>query len=421
VMTLPTGAAEGVQISAEKVDASTNTVTVSGNMRGLAGQTFELEQQYSRVEFIADAAGSWWPTAHAIQLAPSQIDALDDIALAETDVPAAPSATPLAGGEDTYSRGDHVHPSAGLYIPWGTGFDGDLNFDGTTTVVLTDAQGFTSNLVPASGVYTINLPISARTISLGNNVVLAVGQGCTISVSDVLSCAPGWSATIHADGNPGLANGTAGAARATNLIGNTGAGGAGNTGAGSSGSSVGGAGADQWNVGLGAAGGLGPSGAGGGISGGALANQTELWNLGRSPDLLLRGEMKGFRNPNGPAWIVGSGGGGGGGGDGTNKGGGGGSGAGVLIVNARKIVGNITFRANGGNGGSPTTGNAGGGGGGGGGLVLVNSTDLTTYTGPSSSSSRATHAKGGTGGTKVGTGVNGTAGGNGFIYVTQWA
>lgn len=51
-------------VSVEKVDASANAVTVSGNIRGSAA-TFALQLQFQSIEFVADAAGSWRPrTGH---------------------------------------------------------------------------------------------------------------------------------------------------------------------------------------------------------------------------------------------------------------------------------------------------------------------------------------------------------------------
>lgn len=61
-MTLPTGAVEGSHISVEKIDASANTVTVTGNIRGAAATTLTLSSQFSGAEFVADSSGSWWPT-----------------------------------------------------------------------------------------------------------------------------------------------------------------------------------------------------------------------------------------------------------------------------------------------------------------------------------------------------------------------
>jgi lysophospholipase L1-like esterase len=62
-MTLPTGAASGTLLSVEKTDASTNAVTITGNIRGVGGTTISLVWQNEDLMFAADTAGSWWPVA----------------------------------------------------------------------------------------------------------------------------------------------------------------------------------------------------------------------------------------------------------------------------------------------------------------------------------------------------------------------
>lgn len=342
----------------------------------------------------------------------------DRAALPSSAAPAPPGVA-SAGSAASFARSDHVHPSAGLFVPWGSAVDGDLVFDGTTGVTINAPYaGTTTTFTPSASVYTITRPIAARTIILGSGVTLVLDQGVSIRVSELLSCPTG-SAIIHADGNAGLTNGTAGAGRASAFIAASGAGGAGNTGAGSVGNSVGGI-FDQYNAGFGGNGGLGSSGAGGSGIVGIMSNQSVAYTLNRDPMTMLFAEVRGFGSQNHYGSLVGGGGGGGGGGDGTNKGGGGGGGAGVVLVNAYKITGNIVFRANGGNGGSTVAGNTGGGGGGAGGYVFVNSTDLTGYTGASVTGTQATYTAGGSGGTKTGTGVAGSAGQSGMILVTTW-
>lgn len=61
-MTLPTGVNPGAHLSVEKTDATSNTVTVSGSIRGTAG-TYVVSAQYEKVTFRADPGGSWWPTS----------------------------------------------------------------------------------------------------------------------------------------------------------------------------------------------------------------------------------------------------------------------------------------------------------------------------------------------------------------------
>ena len=60
-MTLPTSVA-GALIVAEKSDSSTNTVTISGNIRGVGSSTMTLKLQNESMEFLG-YAGSWWPIA----------------------------------------------------------------------------------------------------------------------------------------------------------------------------------------------------------------------------------------------------------------------------------------------------------------------------------------------------------------------
>jgi hypothetical protein len=59
-VTLPTGTAHGSRISVEKTDATANTVTVSGSLRGAAG-TVVLTTQFETVDLVADSTGSWHP------------------------------------------------------------------------------------------------------------------------------------------------------------------------------------------------------------------------------------------------------------------------------------------------------------------------------------------------------------------------
>lgn len=62
-MTLPTGQTEGTQVSVEKTDSSVNTVTISGNIRGVGSSTIALAYQNEALQLRADSAGSWWPIA----------------------------------------------------------------------------------------------------------------------------------------------------------------------------------------------------------------------------------------------------------------------------------------------------------------------------------------------------------------------
>lgn len=61
-MTLADATAAGQHVIVEKTDATTNTVTISGNIRGSAG-TVVLVWQREAVELLSKADGSWWPIA----------------------------------------------------------------------------------------------------------------------------------------------------------------------------------------------------------------------------------------------------------------------------------------------------------------------------------------------------------------------
>jgi hypothetical protein len=62
-ISLPTGQAEGTQVSIEKVDSSTNTVSITGNIRGVAASSISLTYQSESLMLRADSSGSWWPIA----------------------------------------------------------------------------------------------------------------------------------------------------------------------------------------------------------------------------------------------------------------------------------------------------------------------------------------------------------------------
>ena len=59
-MALPTGQSKGSLVTVEKLDGTTNAVTVSGSIRGAAG-TINLVLAHETVAFLADINGSWWP------------------------------------------------------------------------------------------------------------------------------------------------------------------------------------------------------------------------------------------------------------------------------------------------------------------------------------------------------------------------
>lgn len=62
-LSLPTAQAEGTQISVEKVDSSSNAVSITGNIRGVGSSTIALTFLSESLMLRADSAGSWWPIA----------------------------------------------------------------------------------------------------------------------------------------------------------------------------------------------------------------------------------------------------------------------------------------------------------------------------------------------------------------------
>lgn len=63
---LKTGLGAGRVVTIEKNDASANTVTAEGNIRGEAGKTFVLTTAKQAITFMTDSAGSWWPISDHI-------------------------------------------------------------------------------------------------------------------------------------------------------------------------------------------------------------------------------------------------------------------------------------------------------------------------------------------------------------------
>lgn len=289
----------------------------------------------------------------------------------------------------------------------GLGTDGNLSFDGTSTVTVKGRS-----LVPSGAVYTLTADIDARDLSLASGVRLAadgfmvrawrctIAAGATVYISD--NGATG-SSPAGAVGEPG------GGLRSTTGR-TTGAGGAGaSSGAGVGGTpqvspSIGGSG------GAGGAGGAAAGGAGGPVGWGSRGATGEPVSL----PALLTG-----RGVEGSAWKGGGGGGGGGratsGGAGT--GGGGGAGGGVCIfVTALLDLGaaaNLFVEAQGGAGGDASVGAmlAGGGGGGGGGCAVLVAHRRSLGAG----ASVVVRASGGTGGLGS-NGSNATSGSAGRTY-----
>lgn len=59
--TLPTGQTAGTVFLAEKADSSANTLTLTGNIRGVPSSSLVIKTQHQLVALLVDSAGSFWP------------------------------------------------------------------------------------------------------------------------------------------------------------------------------------------------------------------------------------------------------------------------------------------------------------------------------------------------------------------------
>ena len=292
----------------------------------------------------------------------------------------------------------------GLY---GNGVDGDLNFDGTSTITL---AGDATTIVPFLNVYKLPRDIYPRSMIIANGVTVSVGAVAVGSFRIFCFGEANIIGTLNANGGDGgnggsNSSGSSGTAFAAGTIGAGSNGGLGNV------LSSGGAGTNiTYACGqIGGAGGAGTGayvgGAAGTLNAGPIPTAAEgSANVIRS----VLAAMGGFAGTSPVNLIRGGSGGGGGGGDASNGGGGGGAGGNVIFLCAKAIIGAGTIRANGGAAGNAyqTSGNAGGGGGGGGGVVFTVSDTTPVPT---------IQANGGALGLGRGTGTNGNAGTTGVI------
>jgi hypothetical protein len=280
-------------------------------------------------------------------------------------------------------------PGAAFYGGiFGTGADGSVTFDGTTTIL---------GMVPSASVYTMTRDIQCTSITINNGVTLKpVGYRifCRGTVTN--------NGTITVAGNAATA-GAAGAATGSTSLGGGLAGGAGGTGVSGSGA------APAVNASFGTAGGAGGAGTSGGAGNGGTAgvsNTIGQNNVLQTPYAILTGIYFYALTTRALSW--GGAGGGGGSDASSNAGGGGGSSGGIVAILAFAVINNGTITVQGGNGANGTGGNAGGGGSGSGGLIVAYT--LVAWTAGTLTVSA------GTPGNKAGsgTGSNGNSGGVGL-------
>jgi hypothetical protein len=151
-MTLPIGAAEGVEISVEKVDGSANAVTVSGNIRGVGASTISLTNQNDLLELRADASGSWWPTARALSAA-AYVENITTVTGGASKTLSAPTTATVQRVNLNSANCTFTFPSAVA----GYSF---------TVELIQDASGFRAVTWPASVRWADS---SAPTLSTGSN------------------------------------------------------------------------------------------------------------------------------------------------------------------------------------------------------------------------------------------------------------
>lgn len=304
--------------------------------------------------------------------------------------------------------------NAGMF---GTGRDGNLNFDGVAAVA-SPAGTLSFNLVPVAGVYTLTRDVYA------NNLTVAVGAviktaGWRIFVAGTLTL----NGNINCNGGNGVAGtagagGAAGTAQPTQIL----YGGRNGT-AGTNPTATGAAGGVPANTHMGAGTALVPGTGGaasnGGIMQGGGGGRNELGLDGgtvaasgtggavNAPTMEVLAQALTGKMLNLTQLETASSGAVGRPGSGVGTGGSGGSGAsgGTVIVAARVITGAGSIEAKGGDAGAPGGTASGGSGGGGGGAVVVCTTSQSPLSVTLSAAGGLGSAAGGLGGT--------TAGGNG--------
>lgn len=92
-MALPTGQSAGKQLEAQKIDSTANTVTLTGNIRGVGSASLALKLQYEGILLVADSSGSWWPMGDH-----KTLSSLDARYVEQTEVGAASGVASLDSG-----------------------------------------------------------------------------------------------------------------------------------------------------------------------------------------------------------------------------------------------------------------------------------------------------------------------------------
>ena len=281
---------------------------------------------------------------------------------------------------------------------FGSGVDGALDFDGSSTVTLWDG----TTVVPSASVYTLPQDIEATTLRIRSGVRVDTG-GFVVRCSGLATFD---DATAFLSRNGGAASGiTPGTGVSGGSLGSTSTGG----------------GSGRSTTGVGSAPGgvtqaLGNRGGGGGTAGGQAGGASGTRTIPSAANGSWRSLgflSRGCRLHNSANWQMSNGGTGGGSGGanvgtGTASSGAGGAGGGVLVAFLHYVTGPGYVEANGGAGGNgAVTGNgaaAGGGPGGGGFAALVTSSPSPSVT---------VRALAGAVGTGAGGGASGNAGNTG--------
>lgn len=386
-------------LSFTNVFQSANTVLAGPTSGGKADPTFRALVTADLPSGIVITAGETNTTLTASRAVVT--DANQKLATAT----GTPDGTKFLRDDNTYATPSGGSVEAGYF---GDGSDGNVVFDGTSTVI---------GLVPTNNTYWLNRDIfmSSGVLSNGAGIYpfgyMIFCSGTFTNAGSITNSGP--------SGGAGAAATTAGVVNTAPSAGSTGGGGSG---------TPGGAGAN----GAGAQGGLsagnrfaggtgGGSGAGGSAAGGAGGT---VGSFTLSQSIPPRRLLTQFSFGASGIMVGGRGGVGGGGGAGTGAapgagGGGGGAGGGVTVLFCAGISNSGTIACNGGNGGSggnaSNVGAAGGGGGGGGGGGLIY---LAYKTLNNSGTLGVTAGSLGTGGTGNGAGnpgTNGFAGGTGTV------